>query len=106
MTKLICQIPDFLSQPGQRFTSAGYTGNSLPSQIASRTLLFAMAGAGLYFLYHLVTAGFAYMGSLGDEAKLMQIKKQITNALLGLLTVISAFFLLQIIQTITKANLI
>jgi hypothetical protein len=74
---------------------------SLPADLLSRLLIFAIAAAGLFFFYRLLSAGFSYMSSLGDEVKLQQITKEVTNALFGLLIVICSYFLLQLLQFIT-----
>lgn len=79
---------------------------TLPALLFSRILPFAMGAAGLYFFYQITQCGFSYMGSMGDPAKLQNIQKQLWNATLGLIAVIASFFILQIIQTMTGANLI
>jgi hypothetical protein len=93
-----------INVPSTIFTNANT--NILVSVLVGRLLLFAIASAGLFFFYQLVTTGFSYMSSLGDEARLSQLQKQMTNAVMGLLVVIAAFFVMQLIQTVTGANLI
>src|SRR5512135_1823623 len=85
-----------------RFTNP----DTLVGDVVSRALLFAISIAGLYFFYVLVTSGISYMTSTGDENRLRQIMKQLTNAIYGLLIVIAAFFLMQILQRITGANIL
>jgi hypothetical protein len=82
------------------------TGAYLIPIIIGRFLLFAISIAGLYFFYQLITTGLSYMTSMGDEARLSQLQKQLTNAVIGLLAVICAFFIMQILQAITGANLL
>jgi hypothetical protein len=93
---------DGYQNPSTQFTDA----NILPGQIMSRVLLFAIGAAGLYFLYQLLISGFSYMTAMGDEARLKEVLKRMTNSAIGLVIIISAFFILQIIQTITGTNLI
>jgi hypothetical protein len=95
-------IIDGYQNPSNKFTDA----DTLPAQIISRTLLFAIAAAGLYFFYQLIISGFSYMTAMGDEARLKEVIKRMTNAAIGLIIIISAFFILQIIQTITGTELV
>lgn len=68
--------------------------------VISRLLLFAIIAAGLYFFVRLIFAGYKYLTSLGEPAKIQSASKELTNATIGLLVVISAFFLAQIIQVV------
>jgi len=74
--------------------------NNLPSILISRLLLFAIAGAGFVFLVQTISAGYKYLTSLGEPASIQSATKQLIHALAGLLIVISAFFILQIIQVV------
>lgn len=85
-----------------RFTDS----NTLVGDVVSRVLIFAVIAAGLYFLFHLITSGFSFLTSAGDPAKLQTATREITNALLGLVIVISVFFAAQLIETILGINLI
>ena len=80
--------------------------NTLVGDVISRVLLFAISLAGLYFFYVLITSGVSYMTSSGDEMRLKQIQKQLVNAVYGLLIVIAAYFIIQIIQNITGASIL
>jgi hypothetical protein len=93
-----------INSPSTIFTTTSYS--TLAGDVASRVLLFAISLAGLYFFYQLLSSGLSYMTSTGDEMRLKQIQKQLTNALYGLLIVIVAYFIIQIIQKITGANLL
>ena len=68
--------------------------------VVSRFLLFAIGAAGLVFFVRLLIAGFSYMTSLGDPAKLQGASKELTNAAIGFFIVLTSFFIIQIIQTI------
>lgn len=74
---------------------AGSTG-----RLISRILLFAIIAAGLVFFVKLILAGYTYLTSLGEPAKIQSASKELTNAAIGLVVVISAFFIAQIIQVI------
>lgn len=80
--------------------------DTLAGDVISRALLFAISLAGLYFFYVLITSGVSYMTSSGDEIRLKQIQKQLVNGIYGLLIVIAAYFIMQIIQKITGTNIL
>ncbi len=91
-----------LPSPSSVFTD-WYT---LPSVLAGRILMYAIPLAGIYFFVRLLTAGFSMMSSQGDPAKIQTAQSVITNSLLGLLIVITVYFIVQIVQYITGINLI
>lgn len=91
-----------IDNPSTQFTDY----NTLPSALMSRSLLFIVSAAGLYFFYQLLSSGVSYMTAFGDEARIQQITKQISNAAVGLLIVIASFFILQMLETITGADLV
>jgi TRAP-type C4-dicarboxylate transport system permease small subunit len=91
-----------ITSPSDRFTNY----NTLPADLLSRILLFAIALAGFYFFIQLILAGYQYMTSLGNPERIQATSNQITNALLGLLIIICAYFIAQIIQSITGLNIL
>ena len=72
----------------------------LLGQVVSRLLAFAIVGAGLFFFVRLISAGYAYLTSLGEPTKIQSASKELLNAVVGLLIVISAFFISQILQVV------
>jgi len=84
-----------ISTPG-RFTNPA----TLVSDLLSQGLLYAIVLAGLYFLARLIISGFSFLTSGGDPAKVQSATREINHALIGLIIIISAFFLGQIIETI------
>lgn len=80
--------------------------NTLLGDITSRVLIFAVSLAGMIFLYKLVMGGFGYLTSAGDPAKIQSSTKEITNGLIGLLIITTAFFLIQIAQTVFGIKII
>ena len=68
--------------------------------LISKLIMYAIVIAGLIFFIQLISAGFSYLTSAGDSAKIQSATKSLTTALIGLLVVISAFFLAQIVQVI------
>jgi hypothetical protein len=91
-----------INQVGNQFTNP----INLVGDVVSRVLLFAISFAGLLFFYQLLTSGISYLTSTGDEMRLRQIQKQLTNAAYGLLIVIASYFIIQIVQKITGTNLL
>ncbi len=71
-----------------------------------RIILFAVVVSGLIFFVKLMMAGFSYLTSAGDANKIQAATKEITNALIGLLIVISTFFLAQIIEVVLGIKII
>jgi len=80
------------------FDPAG-TDQSL-ALLLQRIIPFAIVTAGLVFFGKLILSGFAFMTSAGDAAKVEKATKDLTNGAIGLVVVISAFFLIQIIQIV------
>lgn len=90
-----------ITNPSTRFTSS----TTLAGDLASRAILFAIALAGLYFFYVLIMSGISYMTSTGDEGKIQNAHKQLINGGYGLLVIICAYFLMQILQKITGISI-
>ena len=63
----------------------------------SRALQYSIVIAGLIFFIKLLSAGFSYLTSAGDSGKIQAATKEITNALIGLILVISVFFIKQVL---------
>ncbi len=74
--------------------------------VVSRLILFAIIGAGLFFFVRLISAGYSYLTSLGDSVKIQSATKELTNAVVGLLIIISAFFLAQILEVVFGINIL
>lgn len=85
-----------ITTPSTEFTDY----SDLLEKVVSRFLLFAISIAGLIFLVRLISAGFSYLTSTGDPAKIQSATKELTNAGIGLFITISAFFIMQILNTI------
>jgi hypothetical protein len=68
-----------------------------PGYWISRLLEYSIVIAGLIFFAKLVSAGFSYLTSGGDSGKIQAATKEITNAVIGLVLVVSVFFIKQIL---------
>jgi hypothetical protein len=98
---LLSQITNVTS-PINRFQQRDF----LISDLLGRILLYAIPIAGLFFFVRLLAAGFGMMSSLGDPGKVQASHTEITNALLGLLIVLTAFFITQIVEVVFGINIL
>ena len=69
------------------------------SRIISNALGVMTIGAGLYFLFQVIIAGYNYMNAAGDKARIENAGRKLTNSLIGLAIVIAAYGLLALIGT-------
>jgi hypothetical protein len=60
--------------------------------------IFFFGGAGLLLM--LIFAGFTYLTSAGDSKKMENAQHRITNALIGIILIITAYWLVQLAGTI------
>lgn len=72
----------------------------------SNILRLAGTIAGLYFIFQLIFAGFAYISANGDAKKVEQATNKITQAALGMVIVASAFVLTALVERFTGLNII
>jgi hypothetical protein len=79
---------------------------TVPADILSRLTLFAISLAGFYFLYRLIVSGYSFMTAMGDEARIQNVQKEITNSFIGLLVIISTFLIMQMIEYLTGIDII
>jgi hypothetical protein len=78
---------------------------TLLGSLVSRILIFSIGFAGLVFLVQLIVSGFGLMTAAGDPGKVQSAQKGLTSGLIGLIVVISAFFLIQILTGILGLNI-
>jgi hypothetical protein len=90
---------------------------NVPSQIStnyldflasftSRTILFAILIAGVFFFAKVVNSGFVFLTSIGEPAKIQAATKEFTNAFIGLVLVVSIFFIVQILNFILGTRIL
>jgi hypothetical protein len=79
---------------------------TLPSVLVSRVLIFAIFVAGFIFFFRLITSGFSYLTANGDQAKIQSATKGLTMGVTGLVIVVSAIFIAQIIEAIFGLNIL
>ncbi|MBI5358144.1 hypothetical protein HZB69_00740 [Candidatus Amesbacteria bacterium] len=74
--------------------------------LAGRVALFVVAISGTILLVKLIMAGYAYLISVGDQNKIQNATKEITNAVVGLVIVVSAYYITQILEVIFGVKLL
>jgi len=80
-------------------TVPALAGNTV-GQVIEKFLPYIFAGAGALLFLYLLAGGFAYMTSGGDPKKTSAAQGQITNAIIGILLVLLAFVLVQVVGRI------
>lgn len=68
------------------------------SRIISNTVGLLTIIAGVYFLFLLITGAISWMSAGGDKGAVETAKKRIQNGLIGLVIIISAVFILRVIE--------
>ena len=80
--------------------------DTLVGNLLSKLLTYSIILGGLIFMFRFISAGFVYMGSIGDKAKLEAALREISNALIGLIVIVVTFFAIQIIEQAFGLNII
>jgi hypothetical protein len=91
-----------IPSPSTRFT----THVNLVGKVVSLIIVYATVIAGLWFFVRLLIAGFNFMTSYGDPAKIDKARFDLLYATIGLVVVVSVFFVGQIIQVMFGINII
>lgn len=94
--KLLAQLNISTNRIDPVFQDSG----TLVGNLVSRFLLYAIAFSGMYFFVRTVIAGFTYLTSVGDPGKVQAAQQTLVHSLIGLVIVISAYFLGQLTATI------
>ena len=103
--------------PAQRFENLGTIGEeggfgpwaekiiggaqpeSLLATIISNIIGAMTIGAGIWFLFQAIIAGYNYMNAAGDKARIENAGRKLTNSLIGIAVVVAAYGLLALIGT-------
>ena len=70
------------------------------ADIISMTLGMMTIGAGIWFLFQVITAGYNYLSAGGDRERFVAAGRKLTNSMIGLAIVIAAYALMALIGTI------
>lgn len=70
--------------------------------------IFKLAGviAGIILIFRIITAGYTYLSAYGDPKKFQQAGDTITQSVLGLVVVASAFILAGLVARFTGINIL
>jgi hypothetical protein len=69
-------------------------------------LAFIIAGAGLVFFFMLIWGGIRYMLARGDDKALGSARGTLTTAVIGLLIIVSAFIIINLVSFATTGRFI
>lgn len=75
--------------------SPGTLANLISGQEISLTVILFFV-AGLLFVFYMISGGISLMTSAGDPKAVAEAKQKITNAFIGLLIVIGAYWIVQL----------
>ncbi|MCJ7804969.1 hypothetical protein MUP35_04550 [Patescibacteria group bacterium] len=75
----------------------GTQPESLLATIMSNILGAMTIGAGIWFLFQTIIAGYNYMNAAGDKARIENAGRKLTNSLVGIAVVIAAYGLLALL---------
>ena len=70
---------------------------NIVATILSNILGAMTIGAGFYFLFQVIIAGYNYMNAAGDKARIENAGRKLTNSLIGIAIVVAAYGLLALI---------
>jgi len=75
--------------------AGGIFNNFISSAIGLLTVV-----AGLWFLFLIIIGAYGWMSAGGDKAKIEEAKKKLVNGLVGLIIVVVAVFLLDLVGSL------
>lgn len=78
----------------------GIPSGNISQTIIANSLIALMIGAALLTLAYLIWAGINWVMSDGDKAKITQARNKITYAIIGLVVIFLAFFLVSSVASL------
>lgn len=101
-----------LVSQGLENVSSVYTGSGETVQfydVVGLIISFGLSLVGVFFVVHMIIAGFTWMNAGGDEGKVTDAQDRIKNSVLGIVVVFAAYtisaFVLTQVQTIFSTPL-
>lgn len=82
-------------------TFSGITGIRMLLNIVLRTMI---VGAGVYAVFNIILAGYAYISAGGDAKAIAGATSKITQAIIGLVVAVGAFVIAGVISQILYGN--
>lgn len=85
-----------------------YTGNSGQGLFLFISNVFKLAGvvAAIILIFRIISAGYTYLSASGDPKKFQQASDTITQSILGMVIVASAFILAGLVGRLTGINIL
>jgi hypothetical protein len=80
--------------------SGAFPQNNIPTNIGTligNVLIYVFAAGAIALLFYLILGGFQLMLSRGDPKAMQGAQSKITNALIGFVIIIIAFFIVQLL---------
>jgi hypothetical protein len=71
--------------------------SSILSTVISNAIGAMTIGAGIWFLFQTIIAGYNYMNAAGDKTRIENAGRKLTNSLIGIAIVVAAYGLLALI---------
>ena len=81
----------------EKIVEGGTQPENLLATIMSSIIGAMTIGAGIWFLFQVIIAGYNYMNAAGDKARIENASRKLTNSLIGLAIVVAAYGLLSLI---------
>jgi hypothetical protein len=78
----------------------GTQPENLLATIMSNIIGAMTIGAGIWFLFQVIIAGYNYMNAASDKARIENASRKLTNSLVGLAIVVAAYGLLSLIGSL------
>jgi hypothetical protein len=73
------------------------TAVNLLAKVISYALGVMTIGAGIWFLFQTIIAGYNYMNAAGDKTRIENAGRRLTNAIIGLALVVAAYGILALV---------
>lgn len=97
--KLLAQVPKDIGTIGQGegFGPYNFTAVANPLIAVAKVVSFLVGiitlGAGIYFIFQLLTASLEWMIASSDKSKLSKAQERLTHAFMGLILVVASYFI-------------
>ena len=86
--------------------TAGWGGTYGLGKFINNLIRGILVGGGLLLFLYLIFGGFRYLTAGGDEKAIDAAKKILTNAAVGLVIVVGAWFIAKILETVLGVNIL
>ncbi|MEI8067988.1 MAG: hypothetical protein WCG91_03535 [Candidatus Shapirobacteria bacterium] len=98
---LIAQVAHQLPAiSGSGISPGADQGVTALEKLISNSVGFLTLIAVLFFVFHIITAGYHFISSQGDEKKMIEARHRLTNGILGLAIVVLALGIGSLIATL------